>query len=55
MAGPDPAELWRVVDAFPAAPDGDDADRINDADRVDDLLDGTYSRLTASGTPISWN
>ncbi|WP_337680943.1 hypothetical protein [Halorubrum lacusprofundi] len=51
MAGPDPAELWRVVDAFPAAPDGDDADRINDADRVDDLLDGTYSRLTREWYP----
>ncbi|WP_123621623.1 hypothetical protein [Halorubrum sp. CSM-61] len=46
MAGPDPAELRRVVDAFPPAPDGDDA-----ADRVDDLLDGTYGRLIGEWYP----
>ncbi|PAU83162.1 hypothetical protein CK500_10160 [Halorubrum salipaludis] len=44
MAGPDPAELRRVVDAFPATLD-------DDADRVDDLLDGTYGRLTREWYP----
>ncbi|TKX81546.1 hypothetical protein [Halorubrum sp. SD626R] len=51
MAGPDPAELRRVVDAFPAA-DGDGANRSDaDGDRVDDLLDGTYGRLTREWYP----
>jgi len=53
MAGPDPAELRRVVDAFPAA-DGDagDSDAADDrSDRVDDLLDGTYSRLRRDWYP----
>ena len=45
MAGPDPSELRRVVDAFPAATDPDDAER------VDDLLDGTYDRLTRDWYP----
>lgn len=45
MAGPDPSELRRVVDAFPAATDPDDAER------VDDLLDGTYERLTREWYP----
>jgi len=45
MAGPDPAELRRVVDAFPATPDDERADR------VDDLLDGTYDRLTREWYP----
>ncbi|WP_128906484.1 hypothetical protein [Halorubrum amylolyticum] len=43
MAGPDSAELRRVVDAFPADIDG--------TDRVDDLLDGTYGRLTREWYP----
>ncbi|OYR52662.1 hypothetical protein DJ73_10475, partial [Halorubrum sp. Ea1] len=45
MAGPDPAELRRVVDAFPAAADGDASGRI------DDLLDGTYGRLRRDWYP----
>ena len=45
MAGPDPAELRRVVDAFPAATDSDAVDR------VDDFLDGTYGRLTREWYP----
>jgi hypothetical protein len=51
MAGPDPAELRRVVDAFPAVPEADGPNRPDRSgsdltDRVDDLLDGTYGRLT---------
>ncbi|EMA64343.1 hypothetical protein [Halorubrum kocurii] len=45
MAGPDPAELRRVVDAFPEAAD------VEAADRVDDLLDGTYGRLRRDWYP----
>ncbi|WP_435075323.1 hypothetical protein [Halorubrum sp. HHNYT27] len=45
MAGPDPAELRRVVDAFPAATD------VEGAGRVDDLLDGTYERLRRDWYP----
>ncbi|EMA64645.1 hypothetical protein [Halorubrum lipolyticum] len=45
MAGPDPAELRRVVDAFPGTPDGGVVDRVND------LLDGTYGRLTREWYP----
>ncbi|MFC7185553.1 hypothetical protein [Halorubrum yunnanense] len=51
MAGPDPAELRRVVDAFPAAPDEGDGDRVDGAGRVDDLLDGTYGRLIEEWYP----
>lgn len=59
MAGPDAAELRRVVDAFPAAPgaDGpnraDREDRVDSevTDRVDDLLDGAYGRLTREWYP----
>jgi hypothetical protein len=56
MAGPDPAELRRVVDAFPAAADADEANRSSRSaadrlDRVDDLLDGTYGRLTREWYP----
>ncbi|MFO8115507.1 MAG: hypothetical protein R6U01_09155 [Halorubrum sp.] len=54
MAGPDPAELRRVVDAFPAA-DGDTADGDatdgDAADGVDDLLDGTYGRMRRDWYP----
>lgn len=51
MAGPDPAELRRVVDAFPAAADGDEAVPSDRFDRVDDLLDGTYGRLRRAWYP----
>jgi len=51
MAGPDPAELRRVVDAFPAARAVGGADRDDGADRVDDLLDGTYGRLIREWYP----
>ena len=50
MAGPDPAELRRVVDAFPAAADSEPIDP-GAADRIDDLLDGTYGRLTREWYP----
>lgn len=45
MAGPAPGELRRVVDAFPAA------QAVEGADRVDDLLDGTYDRLVREWYP----
>ena len=48
MAGPDPAELRRVVDAFPAAVDAAESDRVAP---FDDLLDGTYERLTREWYP----
>ena len=51
MAGPDPAELRRVVDAFPATADGDEASPSDRLDGVDDLLDGTYGRLTREWYP----
>ncbi|MDZ5810840.1 hypothetical protein U4E84_05715 [Halorubrum sp. AD140] len=52
MAGPDPTELRRVVDAFPAAADVDGSDRGDDRlARVDDLLDGTYGRLVREWYP----
>ncbi|RLM53598.1 hypothetical protein DVK02_12145 [Halobellus sp. Atlit-31R] len=44
MAGPDPAELRRVVDAFPTPPD----DRF---ERADELLDGVYSAMANSWYP----
>ena len=50
MAGPDPAELRRVVDAFPAAADSEPTDS-GAIDRIDDLLDGTYGRLTREWYP----
>ncbi|MFB6092154.1 MAG: hypothetical protein ABEK02_03990 [Haloquadratum sp.] len=45
MAGPPPDELRRVVDRFPAPPE---TDRF---ERVDDLLDGAYSAMAESWHP----
>ncbi|MFB6117381.1 hypothetical protein [Halosegnis sp.] len=45
MAGPDPTELRRVVDAFPAPPDDERFER------VDELLDGAYGAMVRSWYP----
>jgi hypothetical protein len=54
MAKPDPAEVQRLVEAFPGtAPDaagGTEAD-ATDLDRVDDLLDGAYGAVTREWYP----
>ncbi|MUW15874.1 hypothetical protein GJ633_15650, partial [Halorubrum sp. CBA1125] len=64
MAKQDPAELVRLVDAFPAAPSegaterggsdataGDDPGTDGSFARVDELLDGTYGALTREWYP----